>query len=353
MRKKLVHGGDWAGFAEEFGYEPLDFSMNVNPAGMPEAVRQAIADSAPEAWKYPDPLCRDLVNAIAEYESCSTKHILCGCGAADIIYRAVLAEKPERALITAPTFGEYSEALELADCETVSYILREADGFRIGEDILDYIDDTIDMMFLCEPNNPTGVTTDTVLLERIIEKCSESGTRIIVDECFNDFLENAAEHTLRQHLEKSDRLLILKAFTKNFSMAGVRLGYCLCSDEKLLDRMRRAGQPWPVSVMAQHAGIAALGCADDLKELGIETGKERRYILDEMCSMGLEPVESEANYILFRADSTLEAYLRNKGILIRNCSNYNGLGEGWFRVAVRTRNDNIKLIKEMRAWINE
>lgn len=353
MTKRLKHGGDWAGFAEEFGYEPLDFSMNVNPAGMPEAVRKAIADSAADAWKYPDPLCRSLTDTISAYEGCSVKHIFCGCGAADIIYRAVLAECPKHALVTAPTFGEYREALEMTDCEIISYILREENGFRVGHDILEYIDETLDMMFLCEPNNPTGVTTDRELLIKIINKCNESGTRLIVDECFNDFLENAGAHSLRDFIEKSDRLLILKALTKNFSMAGVRLGYCLCSDEAALEGMRRAGQPWSVSVMAQNAGIAAFGCAECLPELGKTTGEERRYLIGEMRKLGLSPVESEANYILFRADNNLEEFLRNKGILIRNCSNYEGLGEGWFRVAVRLRNDNEKLIKEMRAWIHE
>ena len=353
MKRKLNHGGDWAGFKEEFGYDPLDFSMNVNPMGMPDAVRKAIADSAADAWKYPDPLCRRLVDAIAEYEHCSAEHVLCGCGAADIIYRAVLAEAPKRALVTAPTFGEYEEALSLTDCEVISYLLSENNDFGIGEDILKYIDETVDMVFLCEPNNPTGVTTDRKLLEKIIEKCGESGTRLIVDECFNDFLENPEMHSLKGYIEKSDRLIILKALTKNFSMAGVRLGYCLCSDRIALERMRKSGQPWPVSVLAQNAGIAAFGCADRLADLGRVTAVERRYLLSEMRKIGLEPVESEANYILFKAETGLESYLRNKGILIRNCSNYRGLGEGWFRTAVRTRKENEKLIEEMRSWANE
>ena len=160
-------------------------------------------------------------------------------------------------------------------------------------------------------------------------------------------------HSLKGYIEKSDRLLILKALTKNFSMAGVRLGYCLCSDRIALERMRRSGQPWPVSVLAQNAGIAAFGCADRLADLGKVTAVERRNLLGEMRKTGLNPVESEANYILFKAETGLESYLRNKGILIRNCSNYRGLGEGWFRTAVRTRKENEKLIEEMRSWANE
>ena len=265
----------------------------------------------------------------------------------------MLARRPRRALVTAPTFAEYETALDTVGCVVEHAMLKVEDGFALGKGFLSAITPETDMVFLCEPNNPTGVTTDRKLLEKIIEKCGETGTRLIVDECFNDFLENPEMHSLKGYIEKSDRLLILKALTKNFSMAGVRLGYCLCSDRIALERMRRSGQPWPVSVLAQNAGIAAFGCADRLADLGKVTAVERRYLLGEMRKTGLNPVESEANYILFKAETGLESYLRNKGILIRNCSNYRGLGEGWFRTAVRTRKENEKLIEEMRSWANE
>lgn len=350
MKKRLKHGGDWAGFADEFGYEPLDFSMNVNPAGTPPEVVSAIANSACEAWKYPDPLCRELVEAIADYENCNKEYVLCGCGAADIIYRAVLAQNPGKALVTAPTFGEYEDALSLIGCEVVRYGLDEKNCFRIGDDILNSIDESVDIMFICEPNNPTGVTTDKGLLHRIIDKCKACGTRLIIDECFNDFLVNGKDHSVKNMLEGSKNLVVLKAFTKNFSMAGVRLGYCLCSDVKFIEKMRSSGQPWSVSVIAQKAGVAALKCSDRVKRLGEEIAIERNYLINAMADLGIETVKSEANYILFRAESDIEDFLRTNGIIIRNCSNYYGLGEGWFRIAVKTRKDNERLIENIGNW---
>lgn len=350
MKKRLRHGGDWAGFAEEYGYEPMDFSMNVNPEGMSDKIKEAIIDSIEDGWKYPDPLCRKLTKAISDYEGCSENHILCGSGAADLIYRAVLALQPRKALVTAPTFGEYEEALSLVDCEIIRYVLNEETGFKIQEDMLKLIDDGLDMIFICEPNNPTGVVTDRELLDRIVDRCEAFGVRMIVDECFNEFLIKGGSHSLKTKADEVENLLILKAFTKCFSMAGIRLGYCICSDMDFIEKMRRAGQPWSVSVIAQAAGIAALEDEDVLKNLGEKTAEERQYMMAEMDKMGFEIIESEANYILFKSDAGLEEELRSKGILIRNCSNYPGLGEGWFRVAVRKRDENMKLMKAMKEW---
>ena len=112
----------------------------------------------------------------------------------------------------------------------------------------------LDILFLCEPNNPTGRTTPRALLLRILERCAACGTRLVVDECFNEFLDDPAAHTLLGELEGHENLLLLRAFTKWYAMAGVRLGYALCADGALLERMRAAGQPWAVSALAQAAG---------------------------------------------------------------------------------------------------
>ena len=119
MEKKLTHGGDVAGFRREFGYEPLDFSANVSPLGVPDSVVRAITDAAIDADKYPDPLCRDLCDAIGAYEGVDPSYVICGNGAADIIFRFAGVMKNRRALVTAPTFSEYETALTANGC-TVS-----------------------------------------------------------------------------------------------------------------------------------------------------------------------------------------------------------------------------------------
>lgn len=170
MQQKLTHGGDWAGFEAEYGRPPLDFSANVSPLDVPWAVRRAVAKAARQAARYPDPLCRRLTEALALHEKVEQKQILCGNGAADLIFRVVLAKKPRTALVTAPTFAEYGQALETVDCRVKQHMLTEENGFAVTPTILEEITPELDMLFLCEPNNPTGVLTEPVLLAGDIDR---------------------------------------------------------------------------------------------------------------------------------------------------------------------------------------
>lgn len=185
------HGGDWAGFQRTYGAPPLDFSANVSPLGMPEALRRAAEAALAEADRYPDPLCRELRERLAARHGVPAEWILCGGGAADLIYRLAAARRPKRALVTAPTFSEYENALALWGCRVSRFPLSEGNGFAVTEDVLSAVTPELDLLFLCEPNNPTGRTTDRALLERILERCGDCGTLLAVDECFNDLITSS------------------------------------------------------------------------------------------------------------------------------------------------------------------
>ena len=347
-RTTLVHGGDWAGFAAEYDAMPLDFSANVSPLGVPDGVRRAIEQAAAQADRYPDPLCRDLCRAIAQKEAVPPEHVLCGNGAADLIFRAVLARKPRKALVTAPSFAEYAAALETVDCEIIRYALMEERDFRLEEDFLQAITPDVDMVFLCQPNNPTGMTSSRKLLLHIAARCRDCGTLLVLDECFTDFLDAPEAHSLKGELERFPNLLILQAFTKLYAMAGVRLGYALCADTALLEALAKAGQPWAVSSLAQAAGIAALREKDYVQRLRCLIGEERPWLLGELTELGLRVIPGEANYLLFACARPLTLPLRQRGILIRSCANYPGLDERWYRVAVRTHEENQHLVAALR-----
>lgn len=344
----LIHGGDWAGFETEYGCAPLDFSANVSPLGVPESVCAAIAGAALLADRYPDPLCRALCAALAEKERVPRQNILCGNGAADLIFRAVLARRPKQALVTAPTFAEYETALATVGCTVRRYPLREKEGFRLQAGFLAAITPQTDLVFLCEPNNPTGITTPRALLLQIAQKCADCGALLVLDECFNDFLAEPQEHTLGALLPHNQKflqnLLVLKAFTKLYGMAGVRLGYCLCADTALLEQMRGAGQPWAVSSLAQAAGVAALQETGYVQRLRRVIQTERPWLQEQLRALGLRVLPGEANYLLFWCAAPLQQPLRQRGVLVRNCENYPGLGSGWYRIAVRTHTENEKLI---------
>lgn len=344
----LVHGGDWAGYAAEYGGLPLDFSANVSPLGVPDGVRTAIAAAAAGADRYPDPLCRALGAAIAQREGVPPEWCLCGNGAADLIFRAVLARRPRRALVTAPTFAEYEAALRVVGCQVQAYPLREQNGFCLDEAFLACITPDVDLVFLCEPNNPTGRTTPRPLLLRIAQRCREAGALLVVDECFNDFLDDPAAHTLKGALGQCPGLLLLKAFTKLYAMAGVRLGYALCADAAFLERMRQAGPPWAVSSLAQAAGQAALKETAYVERVRALTAGERPWLAAGLEALGLRVAPGEANFLLFRCETPLAQPLRQRGILLRSCANYTGLDGTWYRTAVRTRAENERLLQALR-----
>lgn len=345
---ELVHGGDWAGYRARFGHDALDFSANVSPLGLPQGVADAIVAALPTADRYPDPLCRELRTALSRAEQLPEPWILCGNGAADLIYRLVWALKPRRALLPAPTFAEYAAALESAGCEVERETLHEADDFAVTEAFVQAVNQNVDLVFLCQPNNPTGQITPPELVQRLVRRCADCGAVLVVDECFLDFLLQRDTLTAKPLLQTAPNLVILKAFTKLYAMAGVRLGYALCSDTALLDKMRAAGQPWAVSGLAQAAGLAALeetAYADSVRTL---IADQRPRLAAGLRALGLRVVDGQANYLLFRAPADFGAKLRRHGAVVRGCGNYPGLDETWYRTAVRTQKENEQLLKIMR-----
>lgn len=345
---ELVHGGDWAGYRARFGHDALDFSANVSPLGLPQGVADAIVAALPTADRYPDPLCRELRTALSRAEQLPEPWILCGNGAADLIYRLVWTLKPRRALLPAPTFAEYAAALESVGCEVKRKTLHEADDFAVTEAFVQAVNQSIDLVFLCQPNNPTGQITPPELVQRLVRRCADCGAVLVVDECFLDFLQQRDALTAKPLLQTAPNLVILKAFTKLYAMAGVRLGYALCANTALLAKMQAAGQPWGVSSLAQAAGAAALretAYADAVRAL---IADQRPKLAAGLRALGLQVIEGRANYLLFRAPETLGAALQQRGVCLRSCGNYPGLSAGWYRTAVRTAPENEQLLQTMR-----
>ena len=344
---RLVHGGDWAGYRAEFGCDALDFSANVSPLGLPAGVAAAITNALPTADRYPDPLCRELRAALAGAEGVPADWILCGNGAADLIFRLALAVRPRRALLPAPTFAEYEAALQTVGCAVQRVFLREENEFAVTEEFIDAVTPETDIVFLCQPNNPTGQVTPPALVERLVRRCAECGAVLVVDECFLDFLPDRDAWTAKQFLRDAPQLIILKAFTKLYAMAGVRLGYALCGDAALLEKMRGAGQPWAVSSLAQAAGLAALQETAYAGAVRALIAEQRPRMAAGLRALGLRVMDGQANYLLFRATPDFGEKLRRRGAVVRSCANYPGLDAAWYRTAVRTAEENTRLLQIM------
>ena len=325
------HGGDIYG-----GEVELDFSANTNPFGTPKGILDAVQAALPEMHRYPDPYCRKLTQAVSDFE-----------GAADLIYAYCEAVRPNLAVELAPTFSEYALGLERVGSRVERYYLRQEKEFELDKEFLPYLDlMKPDAVFLCNPNNPTGKTIAPQLLERILSFCAETEIKLFVDECFLDLSDTG--ESLKVFLAEHPNLFVLKAFTKSYGMAGIRLGYCLCADGKLLARMATASQPWNVSGLAQAAGIAALQEQAFLQKTKDLVAVERQWLKRELEELGFRVCPSSVNYLLFQAPACLYTKLKAKKITIRNCDNYVGLGPGWYRIAVRLHEENEALIRAIK-----
>lgn len=339
------HGGN----TYEYG-DILDFSANINPLGMPESVKRAIELGVSDIEKYPDPYCTELRKKLAEREGVNAESIVCGNGADDLIFRIVHAFKPRKALVCAPAFSEYSCALSEAGCEIFEHQLSEQNGFEVDESLPDALDSSFDICFVCTPNNPTGRLIMPELLEALARKCIENGIILVCDECFLGFVPEAEKYSLRRIMNSNS--VILNAFTKLYAMPGIRLGYAICGDTAIAERIQRSGQFWSVSSLAQTAGIAALSEEKYVCKTVEYIAAERELMSAELSRLGVEVYDSAANFLLFRSAPGLCGKLIAEGILIRDCSDFSGLSDGYYRIAVRTHAENIRLVDALRRCMN-
>ena len=301
----------------------VDFSVNVNPLGAPESVKEAVRKSAESVEQYPDALCRDLTRALSEKEQLPEENILFANGAAELIFALTQALRPKKALIAAPGFAEYEAALSAAGCFIRMYPLQKEKGFLLQDDFCDDLTDDLDLVFLCNPNNPTGLTIPQELLLKILDNCRERNIYLVLDECFIEFLPEPEKVTMQGKLDEYPNLLILRAFTKIYAMPGLRLG------------------------------LAALNEDAYVKEARELIGKERAWMKAELEKAGLTVWDSCANYLFFEGPKGLAARLEKGGILIRDCSNYPGLADGYYRAAVRTHEENqilTEAVSQILQW---
>lgn len=347
MKQTAVHGGNVYKKSRELGIseaEILDFSANLSPLGIPKGVKQSMVDAIDGLIHYPDPDCILLTESIAEFDNVSAAQILCGNGGADLLFRLALALKPKKALLPVPTFVEYEESLKAVDTEIEHFYLEQ--DFRVKENLLDAMKEEHDFLVICNPNNPTGLLVERELLLRILDKAKNLGIYVLVDECFLEIYPGENEYTLKEYIDQYSNLIILKSFTKMYAIPGVRLGYVLSGNEVLLTKMKASGQAWSVSHIAQAAGVAALKETNYKEQTIALIEKENAFMKAQLSKFPIQLYDGVVNYLFFKAPgiTDLDKKLEKQGIMIRNCSNYVNLGDDYFRVAVRTREDNLRLI---------
>ncbi len=350
---EYLHGGDV--YRNKVQY---DFSVNINPLGMPSGCMEAAKRGVEFCARYPDWRGEELCRILAEAEGIREGQVILGNGAAELLYALISCLRPGRVLIPVPAFGEYEAAVTAFGGSCDFWETQEKADFHLEEDFLEAIQEFTNLVILCNPNNPAGVSIEKELLLRIAEKCEETGTWFCVDECFLPFTEREGRLTMKHSLESFPHLVVLRAFTKIYGMPGLRLGYAMTADRGVLSRVRRCLQPWNTSIPAQMAGVQALKARGFVERTVKLVREEREVLCRELADMPSGTVDkiypSEANFILMRCRADLYNKMLEQGFLIRDCGNYRGLESkqdsltGYFRIAVRTHKENRAIMDCMR-----
>lgn len=333
--------------------EVIDFSANCNCFGMPDRVREAAIRGVEQAMHYPDPQSQSLRGAVGAYEQVDPAQILCGNGASELLAALMRTLRPKRALLAAPGFYEYERTLEQVGAQIAFFQTQPEHGWQPGIEFLDLIRSEAelwDVVMLSNPNNPTGTLLAPEYVRQLVQITADHQIRLVLDECFIEFVEEPDKYSARQYLQQYPHLVLVKAFTKTYACAGLRIGYVLSSDQTLLCKCKKELPEWNVSLPAAYAGIAAAQERAWLRDTAARIRTEREWLREQLEALGCVVFPAAANYLFFMWKQGLYEYCLSCGILIRDCSNYRGLEAGTYRVCVRTREKNEQLLAALAQY---
>ncbi len=363
------HGGNIYRLAEELNMpesKVIDFSASVNPLGVSEKVKAGIKKKLQNLHNYPDPDAKKLREKIAQYHHIEPETLLCGNGSTELIYLVPKALKPRNVVIMAPTFSEYKRACRTTSCklQVTSYKLQKENNFDINPD--EFISSLVtclpnrqarhlslsfDMVFLCNPNNPTGRLLKKEEVKKIADAAKELKCYLVVDEAFIDF---HPEESVIKDVQNNPYLIVLRSMTKFYALSGLRVGYGVFSS-RLINKLKEFKEPWTVNTLAQKAAMAALGENEYIGKTLRLIKSEKDFLEGSFRKIGIEFLPSDANFYLLKFNNANEIILSllKKGILVRDCSNFKGLDGSYIRIAVRSRWENKILIKALKHASNE
>ena len=365
MERDLGHGGNVYHAARSSSRDALDFcdfSASINPLGVPLSARRVLQTAIDKVQHYPDPEGLALLQAIAKRHRIEPDNVLLGNGTMELIYAIPAALNVRHGLIVGPTFSEYERVLTLANARVTCALALSEDEYRPPvRDVLERVNPSpsfgsgkrrlpIDAVFLCNPNSPTGQSVSRNGVYRILEAVKRQRGCLIVDETFVEFCE---EKSVIRRAVCDDSLLVLRSFTKFYGIPGLRIGYAV-GMEKRLRAIRNRLPPWSVNTLAQEAALACLQDHRYRQRTLLLFQNERpvfRRALEQIPGFRVYP--SSANFFLVELPRSLtsrqvQATLMERGFLVRDCSTYPGLHERMLRLAVRTSNDNSRLVKQLR-----
>jgi len=365
--KTDFHGGNiYKIFREKNIDKILDYSSNINPYGLPENLKKEIFEKVFVLERYPDPDYIELREKIAEKNNLNIENIIVGNGATEIIFLFMKILSPKKVLIVSPTFGEYERAIKAStlanDSLEINYFeLKEAENFVLNiKNLETELENNYDLLILCNPNNPTGQFLKLKKLEEILKICEQKNTKLFVDEAFVEFVEDWENESIINSKENKENLFVIRAFTKFFAIPGLRLGYGICFNNNLLKKMLEKKEPWSVNNIADLAGKTVLDDENYIQKTKEWIKDQKKYMYENLNKIeGLRAYKTEVNFILLKIEDNLlekgldvknlRKKMLEKGILIRDASNFIYLNKHYFRLAIKDKLNNEKVIETLTS----
>lgn len=381
--KMDFHGGNiYKIFREKNIKEILDYSSNINPYGIPESLKKRITENLEILERYPDPDYVELRQKLSNLNKVNLSDIILGNGATEIIFLFMKVINPKKILIVSPTFGEYERAVKATEIsgDTVDlscsngdnknienkkieieyFELKESDDFKLNiGNLKNELENKYDLLIICNPNNPTGKFLKLAQTEEILKECNKYDTKLFIDEAFIEFLEDGMKESIINTEGNKKNLFVTRAFTKFFAIPGLRLGYGMYFDKELEKKISEKKEPWSVNNIAEMAGLTVLDDAEYIEKTLKWIAEEKIYMYEKLNKIsGIKVYETEVNFITGKIDEKLFSeglnvkVLREKmleqGILIRDASNFKFLDERFFRLAIKDRASNKRVIEAMK-----
>lgn len=357
---RYTHGGNLYKAAREAGGDAfLDFSANINPLGLPDSVTQALTAALPSIVHYPDPEAVALREALTGHYGMAPETLVLGNGAAELFYLLCLVRRPSRVLISPPSFSEYERSALAAGAEVKFVPLGAAPDFAVDWDALLATATAGTLVFLGQPNNPTGTLLEMGALKRFLSETADKDCFVVVDESFLDFIDADGTLSCQDWVAQYPHLAAVRSLTKIFAIPGLRLGFGVMAPQ-LATALEAAKDQWNVNTLAQVAGAAALTDDDYLKRTREMVPVWRRQLLTGLSTFaGIRTIPSAVNFILLDMRGTgkdapwwRQAFWK-KRILVRDCSNYEALPPEHIRIAVRTETENECFLTALQAIMEE
>ncbi len=350
------HGGEVWEVSEKLGLavnKLLDFSSNVNPLGCSPLAKIAARKALTLVSFYPDKQCAQLKHAIASYTGkIEPSNVCVGNGATEIIHLFTRAfiRKGAEPIVVQPTFSEYEYAILLQGGKAKHF--QRTENFELDPEVLiKSITRSTRAIFLCNPNNPTSTVENSGAIERIVSAAAKAGVMVLLDESFMDFVDEPTRFSLIAATKGYRNLVVLRSLTKTFGLAGLRVGYAV-GHETIVRHLDSIKITWSVNTLAQIAAAAALKDKDFLRRSRLLIQRERVFLERSLRDLGLHVTPPQANFLLARLPRQLDArnvkrFFIDRGILIRECSRFRGLGSGFIRLAVKRRRENLVLLRAL------